>query len=69
MSWSPSQRHFGVYKVEGKSIKIYGTPTSYTTLNVGEEISRVDWNGDNLQVLLKNGKVRIYKPNGSYTFI
>ena len=69
MSWSKSHRALGVFKVEGKSIKIYGTPSSYSTLNVGEEINRADWNGDNLQVSLKNGKVRIYKSNGSYNTI
>lgn len=70
MSWSKEQRTFGVFKIDGKNVKIFGTPISYTTLHVGEDISRVDWNGDNLLVLLKkNGKVRIYKPNGSYTVV
>jgi hypothetical protein len=60
---------FGVLKIEGKSVKMYSTQSSYSSIHVGEEISDARWNGDQLMVTLKNGKVRLYSTQSSYKTI
>jgi hypothetical protein len=60
---------FGVLKIEGKQVKMYSSQNSFGSINVGEEISDARWNGDKLMVSLKNGKVRLYTSQNSYSTI
>ena len=69
MSFSNEQRNFGVLKIDGRNVKIYSTQTSYSTINVGYDISDVRWSGDSILVTLKDGKVRRYTSQTSYSTI
>jgi hypothetical protein len=69
MSWTKQQKDFGILKIDKQTVKIYSTQSSYSTINVGQEIRDVRWNGDVLLVSLTNGKVRRYKTQSSYDTI
>ena len=69
MAWDSKLINFGVIKIEGKSIKLYENAHSYSSVHVGEEISSANWAGGELNVTLKNGKVRRYQNQNSYNTI
>ena len=69
MAWDSKVLNFGVLKTEGKYVKVYSDRSSYITLSVGEEVTNAAWAGGELNVTLKNGKVRRYKNRSSYITI
>lgn len=69
MSWSNDQKNYGVLKIDGRNVKIYSNQSSYSTINVGEDITDVRWSGDYILVTLRSGKVRRYSSQSSYSTI
>ena len=69
MAWDSKILNFGVLKIEGKYVKVYSDRSSYTSISVGEEVINAVWAGGELNVTLKNGKVRRYKDRSSYITI
>ena len=69
MSFTPQQKQFAVLKIEKNNVKIYSTQTSYSTINVGDEVQDARWAGDFLNITLKSGKVRRYSSQTSYSTI
>lgn len=63
------ESRFGVFKIDGKSVKIYSTNSSYTTIQTGITIKDVRWSGIELIVFLCDGKIRKYKTHSSYSII
>lgn len=60
MAWESKYPKYGVAKIEGKNVKVYCNKFSGTTIEIGEEISSAVWEGKELCVTLKNGKVTRY---------
>lgn len=50
MSWTKQQKDFGILKIDKQSVKIYSTQSSYSKINVSQDIRDVRWNGDVLLV-------------------
>jgi hypothetical protein len=69
MAWDSKFFNFGVLKIEGKTVKVYSDKYSYTTISVGEDITNANWAGGELNISLKNGKVRRYSDKYSYKTI
>jgi hypothetical protein len=60
---------YGVIKIESKTIKLYTTQSSYSSINVGDVVKDARWAGSELIVYLQNGKIRKYKTYSSYSTI
>lgn len=66
MSWLKN-KEFGVIKVNGKSLEVYNTRTTYNSIHVGYDIKEARWNGDQILVYLADGRVRVYKDLTNYS--
>jgi len=60
---------FGVIKIDGKAVKLYSSPSSYTTINTGNPVKDARWAGNELIIYLNDNKVRKYKTPSSYITI
>ncbi|MFZ4705380.1 MAG: hypothetical protein ACOYMF_05170 [Bacteroidales bacterium] len=69
MSFDQRFINYGVIKIEGKNVKLYKDSTTYSTININEEVSNAVWAGSFLNVSLKNGKVRRYSDTTTYQTI
>lgn len=69
MAFSSAQQNFGILKVDGRNVRIYTTNSSYTLITVGKDIQDARWNGNEILVYLRDGKVRRYTSSSSYTTI
>jgi hypothetical protein len=69
MSWETKYSNFGVVKIEGKNVKVYCDRNSYVTISSGEDVTNAQWAGGELNVSMKNGKVRRYKDRNNYVTI
>jgi hypothetical protein len=69
MGWTKEQLNFGVLKILNQSVRIYSNPTSYSVINIGQEITDVRWTGGVLLISLKTGKIRRYVTQTSYTTV
>jgi hypothetical protein len=68
MSWDSKYSDFGVVKIEGKNVKVYSDRDDYITIGLVDEVIDAVWVGDELNITLKDGKVRRYKDrNNSVT--
>jgi hypothetical protein len=63
------ERKFGIIKIEKKVVKLYTSQTSYSSINIGEEISEAKWIGMDLIINIKNGKIRRYTNQNSFSTI
>lgn len=63
------ERRFGVIKIEKRSIKLFTSNTSYSTINIGAEVRDAKWIGEELLVMINDGIIRKYKTQTSYSII
>jgi len=66
MPWDSKFSNFGVIKIEGKNVKLYSDNKNYITISVSKEIKNAVWAGGELNITLKNGKVRRYRDRVGY---
>lgn len=69
MSWLKEHIGFGVVKIDKLTVRVYTTQNNYSTINIGQELKDVRWSGGVLLVYLKDGKVRRYTSQISYSTI
>ena len=69
MPWDLKYSNFGIAKIDGKNVKVFSGADNYFTIGLGEEVVDALWVGDELNVTLKNGEVRLYKDRYNYTTI
>lgn len=69
MSWESKFINFGVLKVEGDKVNVYGDRTSYVTIYVSSPVTNATWAGGEIKVYLSNGKVQRYKDRTSYVTV
>ncbi len=60
MAWEAKYPKYGTMEIKGKNVRLFSGKTTATTLEVGEEVASAVWEGLDLKVTLKNGKVRKY---------
>jgi hypothetical protein len=69
MPWDLKYSNFGIAIIDGKNVKVFSGADNYFTIGLGEEVVDALWVGDELNVTLKNGEVRLYKDRYNYTTI
>lgn len=69
MSWDSKYINFGVLKVEGNKVNVYGDRTNYVTINVSSPVTNATWAGGEINVYLSNGKVQRYKDRTNYVTV
>ena len=69
MAWDSKYPNFGVLKLDGRNVKVYCSQSSYVTVGVGVDVTNANWAGGELNVSLKDGKVRRYSSQSSYSTI
>jgi len=68
MAWDPKYPAFGVVKIEGRNIKIYNNSGTYVMIQSIDAVS-AQWAGNVLNVTMKDGKVRRYPSQSTYSTI
>jgi len=61
MAWDSKYSDYGVVKIERKNVKVFSAPNDYITIGLVDEVANAIWVGGELNITLKNGKVRRYK--------
>ncbi len=69
MAWDPRFPAFGVIKIENKTVRVYSSRDSYTSLSFTVSVKNAVWAGNFLNVTLTDGKVRRYSSRDSYNII
>lgn len=69
MAFDSKYSSFGVLKVDGRSVKVYNSNSSYSSISVGYDINDARWAGSDVLVQLADVKVRRYSSFSSYTTI
>ena len=69
MPWDSKYPNFGVVKIDGKIVRVYSDRDDYITIGLGDEVASAAWVGGELNLTLKNGKVRRYKDRNYYVTI
>lgn len=69
MAFTVEQKNFGIIKVEGRTVKVYSSNSSYANIIVSEDVSDARWNGNEILLYMKNGKVRRYSSLSTYVSI
>lgn len=60
MAWEIKYPTYRKVEIIGKNVRVYCNRYGATTVEVGEEVSKAVWEGKELCVTLKNGKVKRY---------
>lgn len=69
MAFDKKFSQYGVLKIEGNSVKVHSTETSYDLISVGEKVVNASWAGDFINVTLENGRVKRYSSTTYYNLI
>ena len=69
MPWDLKYSNLGVAKIDGTNVKVFSDPNNYITIGLGEEVASTLWDNGELNITLKNGKVRRYKDRNFYSTI
>ncbi len=69
MSWDSKYPNFDIVTIEGKNVKVYSDLSHSTTIGLDEEVSNAEWDGGELNITLRSGKVRRYMDRVSYITI
>ena len=69
MAWDSKYSDYGIVKIDGKNVKVFSDPNDYITIGLGEEVAHVFWAGSELNITLKNGKLRRYSDRNYYITI
>lgn len=60
MAWEAKYPKYGKMELKGKAIRLFSGKNTATTLELDEVAEKAVWEGLDLKVTLKNGKVRKY---------
>lgn len=60
MAWEAKYPKYGAMEINGKKVRLFSGKSTATTLEVDELVEKAVWEGLDLKVTLKNGKVRKY---------
>ena len=69
MAWELKYPNYAVATVMGKNVKVFCNKFSGTTIEVGEEVSKAVWEGKELCVTLKSGKVKKYSSKFDFVIV
>jgi len=70
MSWKQDQIG-GALKISGNNVRVYkpGGTSIIATLSCGKKVISAMWAGNEIQINLTDGKVRLYHSNGGFRAI
>jgi len=69
MPWDSKYSDYGILKIEGKNVKVYSDQSDYITIGLVDEVADAIWVDGELNITLKNGKVRRYSDRNYYITI
>lgn len=69
MAWEPKYPNYGVVEIQGKKLRLFCSKFIATSLEVGEEVSKAVWEGNELRVTLKNGQVKKYSSKFDFIIV
>ena len=68
MAWDPKYPAFGVVKIEGRNVKIYNNSGTYVMIQSIDAVS-AQWAGNVLNITMKDGKVRRYPSQSTFSTV
>jgi hypothetical protein len=69
MGWDKKFVDFGVVKIDSifNVVKVYRKENVFVRIRIDEPITSATWIGDELNVTLSDGKVRLYRDQNNHT--